>query len=444
MQKVGCLIDGEHYIPNIKDTMDDVAREYDLKIGIFIGGTEKIGSPEEVREKLGYHVEFAEKGDLPDPPKVAEIAEKYGLDIVLDYSDEPIVNYDVRMEIACEVLARGIIYRGADFEFQPMRFKEMLNKKSLSIWGTGKRVGKTAIGGFVARTLTETGFTPGVVTLSRGGPNKPELLRGDEMVITPEFLLEMQAKGFHAASDNFEDAITGNAITFGCKRCGGGFAGKPFKTIVEEGAKMANEHPNVDIVVLEGSGATFPEIKTDKVILLIGAGQPLHHITGFCGPYRVKFADLVIVAMCEEPVASKEKVDSIVEGVRRINPKAKVVTTIFRPLPLKDIKGKKVLFATTAPKDVLPKLVDYLEKEYECKIIGSTPWLSNRPKLKADIEKYIKEADVLMTEIKAAAIVVVTQEGVNAGLDVVYCDNLPIVTGGDYEDLEEAVKDLVS
>ena len=41
--KIGCLVDGEHYIPNIKDTLDKVSGEHDIEVAIFIGGTEKIG-----------------------------------------------------------------------------------------------------------------------------------------------------------------------------------------------------------------------------------------------------------------------------------------------------------------------------------------------------------------------------------------------------------------
>ena len=444
-QKIGCLVDGEHYIPNIKDTLDKVSKEHTIEVAIFIGGTEKIGDKEEVREMLGYHVEFAEHNAMPDPKKVGEIAKNHNLDFVIDYSDEPIVNYDIRMQIACELLAAGITYKGADFEFTPMKFKKILTKPSLAIWGTGKRVGKTAIGGYVARTLKKEGFSPGVVTLSRGGPNKPELIRGDQIEMLPEFFLTMQDKGFHAASDNFEDALTGGAITFGCKRCGGGFAGKPNETIVDEGAIMAEKHTEVKTIILEGSGATFPEIKTDKVILLIGAGQPIHHITGYFGPFRIRFADLVIVAMCEEPMADGRKIKEVYEGVKKINPNARVALTIFRPKPLGDIKGKKVLFATTAPEGVLHKLTSFLEEEFDCEIIGSTPYLSDRAKLKKDIEKYIDKADVILTELKAAAVSVVTKEAVNAGIDVVYCDNIPlIVTGGDVSDLKKEIVALVN
>lgn len=443
MQKIACLVDGEHYIPNIKDTLERVRERFDIAVAIFIGGTEKIASPEEVRESLGLTVEFAEKDHGPDPEAVGRIAGDYGVEMVLDLSDEPIVNYDIRMRIACEVLAKEIVYEGADFRFNPMRFKKMFSKPSMAIWGTGKRIGKTAIGGFVGRSLKEAGLRPGIVTLGRGGPPQPEMIRGDQINMDPTYLLGKYKEGFHAASDHFEDALTSRVITIGCRRCGGGFSGKPYDTIVDGGAQMAEEHEEVGSIILEGSGATFPEIKTDKVILLVGASQPLEHILGYMGPFRIKHANLVIVAMCEEPMAPQEKVDAIVAGVKEINPDCRVVTTVFRPEPIGDIRGRKVFFATTAPEAIIPKLTDYLETEHGCEVVATSPWLSNRVKLKEDLAAHLQDVDMVVTELKAAAVSVVVNEAVEAGLEARFLDNIPVVTGGDVDDLRDEVVGLL-
>ncbi|NOZ76962.1 MAG: 2,3-diphosphoglycerate synthetase, partial [Euryarchaeota archaeon] len=260
-----------------------------------------------------------------------------------------------------------------------------------------------------------------------------------------EFLLEVHRKGLHAASDYFEDALTARVFTIGCRRCGGGLAGRPYNTIVEEGARMADRHPDVDVVVLEGSGATFPEIASDRVILLIGAAQPLHHILGFLGPYRIRFADLVVLAMCEEPMASREKVRSITEGVRTIKPGVPVVETVFRPKPLEDIRGKKVFFASTAPEEVMPKLASYLEEEHGCRVVGRSNNLSNRPRLREDLADGLADADVLLTELKAAAVDVAVTEARKAGIEAVFCDNVPVVIGreGTDRDLSGAVLALL-
>ena len=147
--------------------------------------------------------------------------------------------------------------------------------------------------------------------------------------------------------------------------------------------------------------------------------------------------------MCEEPLTPQVKIDEIIEFIHGIKPEVEIIPTVFRPKPLKSIKGKKVLFATTAPNAVKDKLVEYLERVYECEIIGTTPYLSNRPLLKKDIGKYINDVDCMLTELKAAAVDVATKEAINAGLEVVYCDNIPIVIKGDYPNLDEAILNLV-
>ena len=107
------------------------------------------------------------------------------------------------------------------------------------------------------------------------------------------------------------------------------------------------------------------------------------------------------------------------------------------------LQAKKVLFATTAPEAVQDKLVEYLELNYDCKIVGITSHLSNRPLLKKDIEEHMDEADVMLTELKAAAVDVATKDSIDAGLEVVYCDNIPIALDYTYPDLGKSVLDLV-
>ena len=148
--------------------------------------------------------------------------------------------------------------------------------------------------------------------------------------------------------------------------------------------------------------------------------------------------------MCEEPMASKEKIAEIEKFISEINPDATVISTVFRPKPLEDISGKKVLFATTAPEEVKDKLVDYLEEKYSCEVVGTTSHLSNRPLLKEDMEKYMDKADVMLTELKAAAVDVATKDAINAGLEVVYCDNIPIAISDKYPDLGDSVIELVN
>ena len=126
-----------------------------------------------------------------------------------------------------------------------------------------------------------------------------------------------------------------------------------------------------------------------------------------------------------------------------MNPDATVISTVFRPKPLDDISGKNVLFATTAPEDVKDKLVDYLEMNFGCKVVGTTAHLSNRPLLREDMKKYMDKSDVMLTELKAAAVDVATKDAIAAGLDVVYCDNIPVPINDSYPDLSDSIIKLV-
>ena len=142
-------------------------------------------------------------------------------------------------------------------------------------------------------------------------------------------------------------------------------------------------------------------------------------------------------------MCSDEKRAKIEEFVGEVNPDATVISTVFRPKPLDDITGKKVLFATTAPEEVKDKLVEYLEENYKCEVVGTTAHLSNRPLLREDMAKYMDEADVMVTELKAAAVDVATKDAIAHGLEVVYCDNIPVPINDSYPDLSQSVIELV-
>ena len=47
------------------------------------------------------------------------------------------------------------IGRGADFEFQPPRYQRVTSKPTLAVFGTGKRIGKTAISTYMVTRRTD-------------------------------------------------------------------------------------------------------------------------------------------------------------------------------------------------------------------------------------------------------------------------------------------------
>ncbi len=387
----------------------------------FLGGTEKL------KEGTDYGVPLI-KGGSP-VAAVGRALDEHAVDVVVDLSDEPVVGYRERMRIASLALAAGARYVGSDFELRPPELQNVSEKPSLAVIGTGKRVGKTAIAGYLARLLAREGFDPGVVSMGRGGPPEPEVIEGHKLLVGSDYLLEALERGAHAASDYYETAALSRVTTVGCRRCGGGLAGDPFVSNVLEGAALANTL-ETGITVFDGSGAAIPPVATDRRVLVAGAHQEEDYITGYLGAYRLMISDLLLLAMSEEPMASGEKVRRLVEKVREVKPEIEVIPTVFRPRPVGEVEGLKVAYVSTAPPQVLEKLARHLEESHGCEVVAVSGNLSDRRRLVADLDA-VEGAEAYLTEIKAAAVDVVTRRGAEEGKPVFYCDNNPVGEGLD-------------
>jgi cyclic 2,3-diphosphoglycerate synthetase len=414
------LIDGEHHPPVVLDAMKRV--EESLRIegvaAAFLGGTEKLG------EGTDYGVPLVRAADPIS--SVEKALNAYTVEVVVDLSDEPVIGYRERMRIASLALAAGACYKGSDFDLRPPTYHAVSTKPSLAVIGTGKRVGKTAISGYLARLLAKNGFEPGVVSMGRGGPPEPQVVDGHKMEVGNAFLLEALLRGAHAASDYYETAALSRVVTIGCRRCGGGLAGEPFVSNVLEGARLANKLAT-EVTVFDGSGAAVPPVAVEGRILVAGAHQDPEYVTGFLGAYRLLVSDLLILTMSEEPMASGEKIASIIEAAGNVAPDLPVIPTIFRPRPVGEVRGLKVAYLSTAPRAVLALLCRYLEEMYGCEVVAASENLSDRNELSRDLERMRGiGVEAYLTEIKAAAVDIVTRRGVAEEKPVFYCDNDPV------------------
>ncbi|MEW6228178.1 MAG: 2,3-diphosphoglycerate synthetase [Bacillota bacterium] len=420
MNKVIVLVDGEHYPAVTRDAIQEIGRAHKVLGAVFLGGTEKIGSESDL-SALGVPV-IHTRDYLAG---IRQAIQQFRPQEVVDLSDEPVLGYKERFAIANVVLAHGAAYSGADFRFNPPAQHVTVRKPSISVIGTGKRIGKTAIGGYVARTLARE-FRLIVVTMGRGGPAEPEVICGGEFELTPEYLLSVSKQGRHASSDHFEDALTSRVTTVGCRRCGGGMSGQTYTSNVDRGAAISDSIDG-DIVVFEGSGSSIPSVQTDARILVAGAHQPVDYIASYLGPYRVTTSNLVVLTMCEAQMVEDSQVERMVTVISELNPQAKVVRTIFRPRPLGNIASKRVAVCLTAPKRVASLVSEYLIRTFGCEVVGLTCNLANRPLLRDDLARFAQlRPDTVMTELKAAAVDVVTAWGLENGFEVVYMDNEPI------------------
>ncbi|HEX9093458.1 MAG TPA: 2,3-diphosphoglycerate synthetase [Coriobacteriia bacterium] len=433
--RVLALIDGEHYPPVVRAALATLAEDHEVVAAVFAGGTEKVGHDASAD---AYGLPVVRGASAIDALATALVA--YAPEAVVDLSDEPVLTADDRFQLASVALAAGAEYIGADFRFVPQVAEVETVTPALAIVGTGKRVGKTAISAHAARLLTAHGSDVAVVAMGRGGPERPEVIHGESVTLTTADLLALARKGVHAASDCYEDAIMARVTTVGCRRCGGGMAGATFFGNVAEGALVA-DGLGKDLLLLEGSGAAVPPVYADATVLVVGAAQGPSCLTGYFGPLRLASADLVAVAGAEYPIAGPALVDATLAAARAARADVPVVPVVFRPRPLERVAGKRVLFATTAPVALLPILASHLETEHGCDVVAMSAGLSDRGRLLEDLRAAAGRFDVLLTELKAAAIDVVAEAGDAAGVPVVLCDNVP---HGVTCDLDGALRDVAA
>lgn len=431
MSRVLALIDGEHYPPVVRAALEELAAVHEIIAAVFAGGSEKVGACGDE-----YGVPVVTGGDALEALRAA--IRQYGPEVVVDLSDEPVVTGDDRFRLASVALELGVSYLGADFQFDPPLIECETRTPTLAIVGTGKRVGKTAISAHVARTLLAGGRHPVVLAMGRGGPPEPELLRGDEVALTTADLLAFARRGVHAASDCYEDAIMARVPTVGCRRCGGGMAGSVFSSNAADGARLADTL-GADLVILEGSGASVPPVLADATMLVVGASQGTRALTSYFGPLRLALADAVVIAGAEPALVAPGEVATLLELARAARPGARVSAVTFRPRPLEPVEGKRVFLATTAPAALLPLLREHLEREHRCTVVAASANLSDRARLRADLDAAAGTFDVLLTELKAAAIDVVAEAGERGGVPTVLMDNVPRTVAGDDLDQTAAV-----
>ena len=408
------LIDGEHYAPVVRDAL--VELPYDIVGCVLVGGTEKLRGGEEYGAPLIASLEVA----------VAELAP----DVVLDLSDEPVLGPPARFRLAARCLALGVPYEGADFRFDPPHF-EPIAIPSIAVIGTGKRIGKTAVTGHVVSSLARERNVV-VVAMGRGGPPEPELVEVSPTVLD---LLRISRAGLHAASDHLETAALTGVTTIGCRRCGGGLAGAVGTSNVLAGVRLAGEL-DPDLIVLDGSGAALPPIAADRRILVVGANQDATVVTGYLNPYRALLADLVVVAMAEVGV-EHGALASAMSALTR--PGVPIVRVVLRPRPLEDVRGRGVAFFGTAPAAQHVQIAEHLEQAYGAHVVHVSGSLSDRGALRAEIAGL--DCDVIVVEVKAAAIDVVAEEASRKGIPVVLAANDVLPLGGE-PDLDAEVERL--
>lgn len=385
-QRAIALVDGEHYAPVVRDAL--AALPYDVVGALLVGGTEKL------------------RGDDDYGAPLVEALDSVEADVVVDLSDEPVLGPRERMLWASRALALGLPYVGADFRFDPPPF-EPIGTPSLAVIGLGKRIGKTAVAGHVARVLARERRVV-VVAMGRGGPAEPELV---EAAPTLEDLLALSRSGRHAASDHLEAAVLSGVPAIGCRRAGGGLAGAPFESNVLEGAALAGQL-DPELLVLDGSGAALPPVEADARILVANGG---HDPRAGLNAYRVLVSDLVV----DTGGADHEAIRSISA--------VPVVGAELRLRPVHPLRGRRTAVFTTGPAPT---------EGLDAQIVHVSRNLAHRDALREELERV--DAEVYLVELKAAAVDVVAEAALACGAEVILAAN-DVVS----DELDERVLSLV-
>ncbi len=270
--------------------------------------------------------------------------------------------------------------------------------------------------------------------MGRGGPREPELV---EIQPTVDDLLRISRAGRHAASDHLETAALSGLPTIGCRRCGGGLAGAVGTSNVPAGTRLA-ESLDPDLIVLDGSGAALPPIAAERRILVVGANQDAAVVTGYLNPYRALLADLVVVTMAEDGVEHGSLAAAMGTLTR---PGVPVVRVVLRPRPLEDVRGRRLAFFGTAPSEQHARIAEHLERTYGGEVAHVSGSLSDRTSLAAEIARL--DCDVIVVEVKAAAIDVVAEEAARKGIPVVLAGNDVLPRAGE-PDLDAELERLAN
>lgn len=417
MHRCLVLIDGQHYPPVVERALEALSADGYLVVGaVFLGGTEKTDRPPDLAMPVG----------VGDPPRVlAEFIQAHDPEVVIDLSDEPVLDHRKRFELISVALQGGVGYRGAGYRFDPPELPRLSTVPTVAVTGTGKRAGKTSVAIELARCWRDAGLQVCIVTMGRGGPAYPTVLRAGEFSPSITGLAEMAERGMHAASDYVEDAVFAGVDTIGTFRCGAGVSGETdihnFAAGVEAAGRLGPE-----LMIFEGSGTAIPPAHTDAHVLVMPIDIDLEFLTGYLGPYRVRTASTVVVI--DSGSGDEDRFESLKVVLSQLNQDLTIVSANYEMEPSLPVGGRRVLAVTTAPESAARQLVADLGR-HGASAVEVVHSLSDRTRLREDLDA-AREADVLLVEVKAAAVDLVLPWAANRGVEVGLIHNRVIVAGG--------------
>lgn len=421
------LVDAEHQPSALTAALEALAEIGDEPVlTLFVGGSEKVDRPGEAPD-LGYPTSW------PSDPRaglVRAIAE-HDPDVVIDRTADPVVDDRRRNSFAAIALNQQVAFETAGAYYEPLDRSAPTGTTAVAVIATGKRTGKTALSGAFTRHGVQRGRTPCVLAMGRGGPAEPVVIEAASDLAVSR-LIELARAGEHAASDFYEDAVMTGVATIGCRRVGEGPTGEVGYSNVPAGLVRLREM-DIDLAVLEGSGAAIPPAHADASMLIVPATADVRDLYAML-PLRFLIADLVVITMADRRLVPDERIGDVRDAIHAIMTQLgrgddlpPMVTTRFEPRPLQDVEGQRVFVATTAPPATGPALTEDLEAQ-GAEVVGISHELSNRPRLRDDLHG-APPHDLLVTELKAAGVDVAAAHAQDRGVGTVFYDNRPVDIG---------------
>ncbi len=260
---------------------------------------------------------------LPESELPRIIKEFHVDEVILSYSD---LKYEDVGRILSIALANGASFR----LLSPRETMLASHRPVIAVTAVRTGAGKSTVSRAIAKELTSRGLKP--------VPVRHPMAYGD--------LKEMIVQVFNTFEDldrwkvtveereEYEQYIR---------------LGLPVLAGVDYGKVLRIAETMGDIILWDGGNNDFPFFRFDYMVTVADAMRPGHEIGSYPGEVNVRMADTVIVNKVNQ--ASAEAVKKVVNNVRSVNPKAKIVladmeVTVDKP---ELVRNKRVLVIEDSP-----------------------------------------------------------------------------------------------
>ena len=240
--------------------------------------------------------------------ELPQLINEYDVDeVVLSYSD---LSHQNVMEKASLVLSSG-----ADFVLiAPEKTMLTPSKKVIAVCAVRTGAGKSPTTRYIVRMLRKAGKNPVVVRhpMPYGNLNKMVVQRFASLNDIYKANCTIEER------EEYEPLINLGVVVY---------AGVDYEKIL----RMAEKEKGCDVIIWDGGNNDTPFFKPDVHIVIADALRPGHEISYYPGFVNLLMADIIIVNKVKR--RDSRFVKSIMENIKKYNPKAKVILSRLNVRP---------------------------------------------------------------------------------------------------------------